>query len=29
MKKLDDDEPFPQINPWYKGFIGQIIKKPD
>jgi DNA topoisomerase-2 len=29
IKKLDNNEPFIEIEPWYKGFIGKIINKPD
>lgn len=26
-KKLEDNEAFPEIQPWFKGFIGDIVPK--
>ena len=29
MNKLEKDEAFPDLHPWYKGFVGEIIERPD
>lgn len=29
MQRLQKNEPFKTIHPWYKGFVGEIVEKSD